>query len=141
MSTRTTPTATNTTANTSKICFHDNVYIQADCLKMLFMAIGVCCAVLVAMGTIFNIITLASLHKMKLNAEVLFLFKCLTAFDIVFLESGFLITYVAMFSYWLGYGTILTTEYLFVDHYVFRPLYRISSRCSYWLTAIMTLHR
>ena len=98
-------------------------------------------SVVVILGIILNIVTLVAFKRIKLNAASLFLMKCLSVYDSLYL-FGLCLTRLSHYFVWiLGFGYINATPYLYVDRISYYCLQRIAAPMSYWTAAVITVQR
>ncbi len=99
-----------------------------------------CAAGIVLVGLVLNILTLLALNKMKLNAESLFLMKCLGIYDSCLLLSWTFIGIVPYFAWILGFGMLSTTVYAYV-YLAAYCFFRTVGPMAWWIVCVLTVQR
>ncbi len=103
-------------------------------------SVGTGCFVL-ACGLILNVLCIIVLNRMNMNAEVLFLMKCLAVYDFLLLLGAFF-TFEAEYFRWIfGFGYNKHTAYLYVERVSYYCLYRLNGSMSFWTLAVLTVQR
>lgn len=98
-------------------------------------------AIIVLCGLSLNITSLVAFSKIKMNAESLFLMKCLAVYDTLYLVGAFF-AYSCVYLLWeLGFGYQSLTAYLYVEKISEYTLQRVAAPMSYWIAAVLTVQR
>ena len=118
--------------------FRDDFTNSCDNSWMVFRPLSF---IIIILGLSLNVVTLLAFKSIKLNAASLFLMKCLSVYDSLFLW-GALLSHVVHYLAWiLGFGYINATPYLYVDRISYYCLQRIAAPMSYWTAAVITVQR
>ncbi len=96
--------------------------------------------VISGVGITLNIMTFLALNKMKLNKESLFMMKCLSLYDSLYLFTTMCLSAPVYILWVAGFGYIENTKFYYVYH-IMLCLYRISMAVAFWLVCLLTAHR
>ncbi len=108
--------------------------------KTRLVAEGIGCIIILC-GVTLNIFSFVIFGRMTMNAESLFLMKCLAIYDTCFLVGGFIAFGCEYLRWILGFGYDRHTAYLYVDRLSYYCFFRMGASMSYWTIAILTVQR
>ncbi len=110
------------------------------CYGFLYKMTTVIGTVISVTGMNFNGLSLLAFKQMSLNAESLFLAKCLAVYDSVHLFSYLNTQSVVCLTWMFGFGYISNTVYIYWDRFWY-ILFRIAAPMSFWTMCVITVQR
>ncbi len=110
------------------------------CYGFLYKMSTVVGTVISVTGLNLNGLSLLAFQQMSLNAESLFLAKCLAVYDSFFLFSYLSTEAVVCLTWMFGFGYISNTAYKYCYRFMF-VLFRIAGPMSFWTMCVITVQR
>lgn len=111
---------------------------ENPCSGDVYKTVGVSVPVIVFVALILNSLSLVAFDRMNMNPAPLFLLKCLTVYDSLYLLGAFF-TYSGNYLVWeMG---IQHSVYLYVDRISWMVSQRVFAPMSYWTIAVLTVER
>ncbi len=114
---------------------------EDPCKGLVERVFGAAMGVVVLAALFLNCLSFAAFFRVKMNKVSLFLLKCLTIFDSLYLIGAFAVFSLDYYLWQGGLKTVAQSAYIYVEQICYAILVRMAAPMSYWIITILTIER